>query len=188
MPGAHAPSPQQLVTSDELARTPNLGRCELVEGRVVHMSPTGFVHGRVEAAFAAVLRAFVSPRKLGYVLTGEVGILTRRVPDTVRGADVLFISNERFAGKTPGRAFLDVAPELVVEVLSPDDRPGEVLRKLGEYFDMGVKLVWLADPEQQVVMAHRSLTEVRCFTREGSLPGDDVLPGFEVSLREIFED
>jgi Uma2 family endonuclease len=186
MSGATAPSPQTLVTGDELARTPNLGRCELVEGRVIDMSPTGYEHGRIEARFAAILQQFVLPKKLGHVLTGEVGIFTRRNPDTVRGADVLYISNERFARKTPGRAFLDVAPELVVEVLSPDDRPGEVLRKLGEYFDAGVLLVWLADPEERVVMAHRSLTDVRRFAISDSLSGDDVLPGFTVPLSEIF--
>jgi Uma2 family endonuclease len=176
------------VTGDELARTPNLGRCELVEGRVVSMSPTGFLHGDIELRFGVALRAFVEPRRLGHVLVGEVGIFTRRDPDTVRGADVLFISNERFAHKTPGRAFLDVAPELVVEVLSPDDRPGEVMHKLGEYFEAGVKLVWLADPDQRVVISYRSLTDVRRFTREDTLPGDDVLPGLEIALRAIFED
>jgi Uma2 family endonuclease len=188
MSGAQAPSPQALVTGDELARVPNLGRCELVLGRVVHMSPTGFVHGEIEARFAAALSAFVEPRGVGKVLTGEVGIFTRRNPDTVRGADVLYISNERFALKTAGRAFLDVAPELVVEVLSPDDRPGEVRTKLTEYFEAGVKVVWMADPEERSVLAHRSVTDFRRFTRDDVLAADEVLPGFVLPLRDIFRD
>ena len=188
MSGAQAPSPQALVTGDELARVPNRGRCELVVGKVVHMSPTGFVHGEIEARFGAALYAFVDPRGLGRILTGEVGIFTRRNPDTVRGADVLYISNERFAQKSPGRAFLDVAPELVIEVLSPDDRPGEIRTKLGEYFEAGVKVVWLARPDERDVLAHRTVAEFRRVTRDEVLTAEDVLPGLALPLREVFRD
>ena len=90
MSGAQAPSPQGLVTGDELARVPNLGRCELVQGRVVPMSPTGFVHGEIEARFAAALMAFVEPRGLGKVLTGEsargsIVLVTRTHASTASG-------------------------------------------------------------------------------------------------------
>jgi Uma2 family endonuclease len=130
----------------------------------------------------------VKPRKLGKVLVGEVGIYTRRGPDTVRGAKVVFISNARYAGLKSSRKFLDVAPELVVEVLSPHDPPGELGRKLQEYLEAGVRLVWVADPEARTVTAHTSLLDARRLGESDVLTGGDVLPGFEVAVRELFED
>ena len=120
------PTDARPITGEELAGLPDSGPCELVLGRIVPMSPTGGEHGRVEGNFCEAIRAFVRPRNLGKVLVGEIGIFTHRGPDTVRGADVAFISNERYARLKSNRGFLDVAPELVVEVLSPDDRPGEL--------------------------------------------------------------
>ena len=167
---------------------PNLGPCELVLGRIVPMSPTGGEHGRVEGNFYAAIRHFVRPRKLGKVLVGEIGIFTRRDPDTVRGADVAFISNERYERVKSRRGFLDVPPELVVEVLSPYDPPGELSRKLHEYFEAGVRLVWVADPEARTALAYRSPTDFRELRGSDALTGDDVLPGFEVEVETLFED
>jgi Uma2 family endonuclease len=116
-----------------------------------------------------------------------VGIYTRRNPDTVRGADALFISKER-AANIKSKGYLDVAPDLVVEVLSPDDRWNEVNQKLREYFEIGVRLVWVADPTERVVYAYRSLTDVRQFAEKDQLPGDDVLAGFSVAVGNLFEE
>ncbi len=176
----------KLITGDELAAMGDIGPCELVEGRIMPMSPTGDEHGSYEGNFYAVLRAFVQSHRLGKVRVGEVGVYTRRNPDTVRGADVLFISTERYARKQ-SRSFLDVAPDLIVEVLSPNDPWSEVTQKLREYFAIGVRLVWIADPDAQAVYAYRSLTDVREFTAHDDLPGDEVLPGFTVPVAQLFE-
>ena len=181
-------STERLITGEELARMPEIGRSELVEGRIVRMSPTGFRHGGVELRIGTVLNAFVEPLRIGRVLVGEVGIYTRRNPDTVRGADVLFISNERYARASKDKAFLDVAPELVVEVLSPDDRPGEVARKISEYFEAGVLRVWIADPSRRTLRVHRTANESRELKPEDNLSDDEVLPGFEVLVSELFPD
>lgn len=177
----------ELITGEELLAMGEMGRCELVEGEIVMLSPTGSRHGSVELNFGEALRAFVRPRKLGLVKVGEVGIYTRRNPDTVRGADALFISNER-AAKLSSSAYLDVAPDLVVEVLSPDDRWTEMTKKLREYFAIGVRLVWVADPDSRTVSAYRSPTDVREFSASDALPGDDVLPGFSVAVASVFEE
>lgn len=179
---------ERIITAEELARTPALGRCELVEGRIVRMSPTGHRHGGVEARIGKILANFVDPRKIGRVLVGEVGVYTRRNPDTVRGADVLYISKERFQRASKDKAFLDAAPELVVEVLSPDDRPAELARKLSEYFAVGVLLVWVADPESRSVRAYRSPSDVRELGEEETLTGDEALPGFEAPVAQFFEE
>ena len=85
------------LTGEELLRRPDLGPCELVEGRVVPMTLTGFRHGWIESRLATVLSLWAEKTKRGSVLTGEVGIYVRRSPDTVRAADISFISHERLA-------------------------------------------------------------------------------------------
>ncbi len=151
------------------------------------LSPTGSRHGTVEGNFYAAIRDFVRQRHLGFVKVGEVGIYIHRNPDTVRGADVLFISNER-AAKLSSSSFLDVAPDLIVEVLSPEDRWSEVTKKLQEYFAIGVRLVWVADPEERIVQAYRSPTDMKQFRASETLAGDEVLPGFSVPVATLFED
>jgi Uma2 family endonuclease len=176
------------ITGEELADLPGVGPCELVEGRIVPMSPTGGEHGRVEGNFFAAIQSFARERGLGKVLVGEVGVFTRRSPDTVRGADVAFLSNDRYGKLASKRGFLDVAPDLVVEVLSPRDSAVGLTQKLREYFAVGVRLVWVADPEAKAVLAYRSLTDVREFRESDRLPGDDVLPGFAVGVAHLFEE
>lgn len=181
-----APTKTSLITGEELAAMGDLGPCELVEGRIVPVSPAGSEHGIIEFTIGSALRAFVQQNNLGKVGGGEAGIYTRRNPDTVRGADVFFISHERYAQRKSG-SFLDVAPELVVEVLSPSDSWTEVTQKLREYFTIGVRLVWIVDPGSRSVYAYRALTDVREFTAVDELPGDDVLPGFAVNVASLFE-
>src|SRR5204863_6840588 len=91
------PTKPPLITGEELLAMGDVGPCELIDGRIVPMSPTGEEHGFVEATLAAALIEFVRSRKLGRVMTGEVGVFTRRSPDRVRGADVVFISSARGA-------------------------------------------------------------------------------------------
>jgi Uma2 family endonuclease len=176
-----------LITGEELAQMGDIGPCELVRGRIVSMSPTGDAHGGYEGNFYYAIRLFVDAHKLGKVRVGEVGIYVARNPDTVCGADAIFISHERYAQKQSS-SYLDVGPELVVEILSPNDAWSKVMQKLREYFAIGVRLIWVADPATRTVFAYRSITDVREFTTQDELPGDDVLPGFVVPVAQLFED
>lgn len=182
------PQTEALITGDELLAMGDMGPCELVEGRIVRMSPTGLEHGGYESNFDEHLKAFVRHHRLGRVFVGEVGIYVRRNPDTIRAADVLFVSHARLAQRHKKQGYLDVAPELIVEVLSPDDAWSDVMQKLREYFTIGVQIVWVADPASRTVYAYRSLTDVREFTEKDALPGDDVLPGFTVPVARLFEE
>ena len=188
MTSATSPTDARPITGEELAELPNHGPCELVLGRIVPMSPTGGEHGRVEANICEALRSFVRPRKLGKVLVGEVGIFTQRGPDTVRGADVAFISNERYERLESKRGFLKVAPDLVVEVLSPLDSAAELAQKVREYFAAGVRLVWVADPERSLVRVHHPLADVSELRGTDRLSGGDVLPGFEIEVTALLEE
>lgn len=90
-----APPETKLITGDELLARGDIGRCELIDGRIVPMSPAGAEHGILELNLALALKLFVQERQLGQVMTGEVGIYIRRNPDRVRGADIVFISKEK---------------------------------------------------------------------------------------------
>lgn len=113
---------------------------------------------------------------------GKVGLYTSRAPDTVRAADALFISHDRYGRQGPG-AFLDVAPELVVEILSPEDHPGV---KAGEYLAIGVDRVWLVDRRRRQVRIHRSPDQVETLEIGDTLRDEDILPGFSLPLSELF--
>ena len=176
---------QRLITGEELYRRPDLEPCELVDGRIVPTSPTGDLHGGIEALLAASLLAYARKAERGKVCTGEVGIYIRRNPDTVRAADVLFISNERWS-RRGSEGYLDVAPELVVEILSPEDRWSDVTAKLADYFAAGVAVVWVVDPCLRKVFAYRSLTDARQFGESDHLADEELLPGFSLPLSELF--
>jgi Uma2 family endonuclease len=177
----------RLLTGEELARMPVSDACELVAGRIVPVSPGGVDHSLATANAFRMLDGFVRPRRLGRVLTGELGVYTRRDPDTVRGADVVFISTERYARRTVALTFLDVAPELVVEVLSARDSVMDLTDKLHEYFAAGARMVWVVAPRARRVYVHRSVVDVREVGEGDTLPGDDVLPEFTAPVAALFE-
>ncbi|HKF67577.1 MAG TPA: Uma2 family endonuclease, partial [Vicinamibacterales bacterium] len=127
---------------------------------------------------------FVSAQKLGLVLVGEVGIFTRWNPDRVRGADVVFISHEQYDRRTKTRGFLDVAPELVVEILSPE-RP-DTAQKVLEYLEIGVRLVLVVDPDARTITTHRPNGALMCHTESDAVPCQDVIPGFSLAAANVF--
>jgi Uma2 family endonuclease len=173
------------MTGEELLRRPDLEPCELVNGRVVPTMPTGDEHADLESELSMRLRAYGKETKRGRAIGGEVGIYIRRNPDTVRAADIAFISKERdLRPRTKG--FFEVAPELVVEILSPDHRSGRMEEKLRDYFSAGVQVVWLIDPEARHVLVHRSPSDVKLFDEGQVLTEEELLPGFSVSLSELF--
>ena len=175
-----------LITGDELARMPDHDLSELIDGRIVPMSPTNPEHGRIEAKIATLLDRFVSVQNLGIVMTGEVGIFTRWKPDRVRGADVVFISHAQYDRRTKTRGFLDVAPELVVEILSPENAHIDIQQKVREYLAIGVRTVLVADPVSRTVMAHSLSGGVQRYTEGDAVPCDEAIPGFTLSVVGVF--
>jgi Uma2 family endonuclease len=149
------------------------------------LSPTKMPHGRYEYEIAKVIGDFAEENNLGVVMVGEVGVYTGRDPDTVRGADVLFISHNQLAKATPG-GFLDVAPELIVEIMSPSDRWSDVRKKIKEYFGIGVSAVLIVEPEEQTVALYRSPTDIREYNAEDIVQLDDILPGFGLQLNRLW--
>jgi len=176
---------ERLYNGEEALALGDIGPYELIEGRIVRMSPTKPRHGNYEYRLAKALGDFVDKHRLGQVQVGEVGIYVRRNPDTVRAADVLFISNERLAKASPDN-FLDVAPELVAEIVSPDDRWTEIRQKIREYFSAGVAVVLVVDPSERTAAVYHSPTNLREFAHTDILTLEDVLPGFSLPVVELF--
>ena len=139
--------PTELMTADELLRA-NLPdrRVELIRGVLVVREPAGGRHGRVAAELARLIGTHVHDHHLGVVYGAETGFTLTRGPDTVRAPDVAFLQRDRVPTPEPG-GFLPLAPDLAVEILSPDDRPGETLAKVGYWLEAGTRLIWVVDPD-----------------------------------------
>ncbi len=180
------PETEAVLTGEELFASGDGDRLELVKGKPSPMTPTGYLHGLTESTLGSKLKMFVDQNGSGKVMVGEVGIYTGRNPDTVRAADILFISNRRMS-RVKSTGYLDVAPELVVEIISPGDRWCDIVDKLDEYFSIGVQNVWLVDPRHKQVFVYTSPTEATRFSGEQTITGGDVLPGFETRVLELFE-
>jgi Uma2 family endonuclease len=177
--------PESLISGEELLRRPDLGPCELVNGRVIPLPPTEPTHGTIEGNIGSELRAWARPMGKGKVSFGDAGIYIRRNPDTVRAPDVFFVSSERYA-LYGGSGYLNVAPELVVEVLSPSDCWSDVMDKIEDYFSAGINRVWVADPKLRRTSTYRSPTEVQHFHEGETLTDEELLPGFSLDVSEVF--
>ena len=178
----------QLVTAEELARLPDDGyRYELVEGRLVRMSPVNFDHGRVVMQIGFLLSSHLKQHPVG-VIGAEIGFKLAADPDTVRGPDIAFVRNERVPAANAQRGFFKGPPDVAIEVLSPDDRTSEVRAKTAEYLAKGVPLVLVVDPRKQIATVSRRGTDTVTLESETDIIDlSDVIPGFSCQLREIFQ-
>jgi Uma2 family endonuclease len=176
---------EPVTTAKQLLERSDLGRCELVRGKLIMMSPAGEEHGWIAMNIGAPLAFYVRQQGLGRVYAGDTGFHTARDPDTVRAPDMAFVRAER-AGDKPGHRFFPGAPDLAVEILSPSDRAGEVLAKVHEWLDAGCRAVWLVDPRTRTVTVYRSRTQIAVFGVGQQLSGDDVVAGFQMPVAEIF--
>ncbi len=170
-----------LISAEDLPRlSPPHKRTELVRGVMIVSEPTGFRHGVVAVRLVQLLANYVSERGLGLVL-GEAGFKLESDPDTVRGPDVSFVSRDRVPDPLP-KGYAAFAPDLAVEVLSPNDRPGEVLAKVADYLSAGSRLVWVVDPERRHARIYRADGGEALVGEDGALDGEDVVPGFSCRL------
>ena len=177
-----------LLTADELLRLSTTGgRYELVEGELFEMPPAGGVHGYAAMRIGSLLDSYVSENQLGYVFAAEAGFILRRNPDTVRAPDASFVSKDRLGMGDLPSGYVDVVPDLAVEVVSPSDRQGEVLDKVEEWLRAGTKLVWVIYPATRSATVHQSLGEHYDLTEADTLDGAQVVPGFTCNIKELWD-
>lgn len=179
------PAPGTATLRDVIEVRRREGRiCELVGG-VLLEKPMGDEESQLAVFIGEMLNAFVRKRNLG-VCSGEAG--TKQIkPNLVRIPDVSFTSWNRIPGRKRSRKPVPrLVPNLAIEILSTGNTPAEMKAKRQDYFDAGVELVWEIDPKQRIATVYRSLTDVRVLTENDRLEGEHVLPGFELSLAELF--
>lgn len=177
------------VTAEDLPYlAPEEGLCELVAGEIVREPAPGEEHGWVAGSLLALLGRFVREHRLGRLYAAETGFVVARDPDTVRAPDAAFVSAERLA-TTPRRGpYFEGAPDLAVEVLSPGNAPRAMAAKVRDYLSAGARAVWVVDPGPQTVTVHRPGRVPETLSRRDTLGGGSILPGFELPVRQIFEE
>lgn len=175
----------QPMTAEELLRMPDDGyRYELVRGELRKMPPAGGEHGEIAHEIGLQLGMYVKAKQLGKVYAAETGFLIGTNPDTVRAPDVAFVSQDRLAPRQKGYPAL--APDLVAEVVSPNDRPSEVAEKMADWLAAGTRMVLVIDPRQRTVTLYRPPTGMTVLMENDELDGGDVVPGWRLAVRELF--
>jgi Uma2 family endonuclease len=188
MTTATLPSGKPLTAAD-LARLPRTLATtdvdyELHDGRLVVMAPPGAHHGRRQAKFVRYLQTEGEERGHGLAYA-EVGIILRRNPDHLLGADAAFLSTGQLPPQLSPEGYLLTVPALILEVRSKNDTQPEIDGKVRDYLAAGAALVWVADPDTRAVTAHRPGQPVRVFTAAEFLTADPVIAGFSVAVAEL---
>lgn len=179
----------RLLTFEEFAALDLDTPADLIEGRIVELSRNNPTHSHLVAELTGLLAPHVRAKGLGLVYSGDVAIITKRNPDSGRGADLAFASHDRLRDQPKNCAALEIAPELIVEVISPSNAWNGVMEKLTEYFANGVDQVWIVTPATQTIHVYTSTTNVTGYSvaERPELAAGSVLPGFTLDLREVFE-
>ena len=175
------------VTAEELLHQPSDGyRYELVKGELKKIAPAGNEHGNLAMDFGTFLNVYVKANKLGKVYAAETGFKLSTDPDTVRAPDVAFISQKRLDEVGPVRGYWPGAPDLAVEVVSPGDLYTEVSEKVAEWLGAGSLMVVVVNPRNKQVLVHSSPTDVKVLGLGDTLEGGKVVPGWRLSVEELF--
>jgi len=178
---------KKLITAEEFARLPNPpdgSQQELVRGEIVILPPPGGRHGLCCSRIERRLANFVDDSRRGTVTCNDTGFISERDPDTVRGPDVAYWSKERLPEVPEG--YITIAPDLAVEVVSPSDIFSRIQKKIREYLDRGVRLVWVVDPEGRTVTVYKPQRQATILEENDTLSGEEVLPGFSCPVAELF--
>ena len=180
------PTVAGLMTAEELlyVTLPDK-QTELVRGELIVREPPGYQHGLVALKIARLIANHAHDHNLGVAVAAETGFKLFSKPDTVRAADAAFISRDR-APDPPPIGYLGLAPDLAVEVVSPNDRAGEVQGKVSDWLTAGSHLVWVIDPVRRRAVVYRADGSVALLSEHDVLEGDDVLPGFGCPLTELW--
>ncbi|MBP85997.1 MAG: hypothetical protein CMJ64_04650 [Planctomycetaceae bacterium] len=146
----------KLMTAEEYASLPGLGYpSELIMGRIVRINVPQSRHGQVCSRANRILGDFADDNHLGHVLSNDSGVMTQRDPDAVRGADVSFYSYQNVPKGPVESGYIKVAPEVVVEICSLDDRWPKILGRTAEYLEAGVAVVCVLDPGDSTAQLYR---------------------------------
>lgn len=177
---------KKLLSAEEFFLLPDPedgSRQELVRGEIITMPPAGGLHGVTCSKVDRKLGAFIDAGPGGTLTCNDTGFIIERHPDTVRGPDVAYWSRERLPAVPLG--YIEIPPDLLVEVLSPSNTSKQIRVKLKEYFARGVAIVWVVAPEDRTLTIYRTPDEGRLLHESATVTGDDVLPGFSCRVSDL---
>ena len=178
----------ELLTAEDLLRLNSRGvKGELIRGVLVETVSAGAEHSFIAGNILSAIHGHVRPRRLGRVGGTDGGVLVQRNPDTVREPDIFFASAARLPLGVRVQGYLEVMPELVVEIDSPSDTQQAVNDKTLMWLSLGVLMVVEVYPAERAIMVHRPSAPALTLTGDDVLDGGDVLPGFTLPLSEIFD-
>jgi Uma2 family endonuclease len=178
----------EITTAEQLFQAPDIGnRLELVRGVLIVMSPAGSEHGWIASRILIRLGTHVEANDLGKTFAAETGFLIEVNPDTVRAPDAAFVSHERLATAPPSSSYLQVAPDLVVEVVSPNDKSTDVESKAEQWLEAGSSIVLVADPKNQTIRVYKSKAQIEVFHSGEEFSSGDVCGDWKISVNEIFD-
>ena len=186
---ATTPIGEKLLTADEFLRLceQRVIKGELVKGVHHETMSAGGKHGEVAMAFGTAMTLHVRPNRLGRVAGSDTGVILERDPDTVREPDIAYFSVETLPLDIDVQGYYEVVPDLVVEIVSPNDSPQYVADRVTMWLSHGVRMVWVVYPVARTVAAHQSEGPTVIYTEDDELDGGDVLPEFRCSVRDILD-
>lgn len=179
----------RLLTAEEFAqRSATENREELERGRVITLPPPAKRHGQIGSKIIRSLWEFLNEHDRGHPICNDTGVVTRRQPDSVRGADVSFYPYlETPAGPIRETGYGEVPPEVVFEVVSPGDRWSEIVKKVGEYLGCGVATVVVLDDKRQTAHVYRQDDPAEILEADAELRLGGTLEGFRERVGRFFE-
>lgn len=179
---------KNLITANELfGMSPDNKRRELIHGVVRMMSPAGSEHGKVAARILVRLASHVEEHDLGEVFAAETGFRIGANPDTVRAPDAAFVSFARLQTAKPTRSYLELAPDLVVEVVSPNDSFSSVEAKARQWLDAGSRLVLIADPENETLQVYTGKQQRMLFKEGEVFESGKLLHNWSLAVNDVFK-
>jgi Uma2 family endonuclease len=173
-----------VLTAEEAFWLDPCERWELIEGRIVALSPVRSRHGRILSRLTRRREDCVERHGLGEVVAGDVGFILQRDPDTVRAPDLAFTRKSRLPAEE-AETFSTVVPDLAIEILSPSDRFADVERKVSEFLTAGAAVVWVIDPASRKAHVYRAGQAPEIVGVAGALEDPSLLPGLRVPLAEL---
>lgn len=171
-------------TAEDFFHSPLSKNHELVEGALVETMSTGFIHGVIAQEIGYFVLDFAKKHKLGVVTAAETGFILGE--KTYRGADSAFISNENLAKHGYPQGFFPTAPDIAIEVVSPNNTSEEMMQKVDLYLQNGSRLVWIIYPQTRLITVYRQNNLVSLLRENDTLEGEDVLPNFSLPVAALF--
>ena len=181
------PKPR-LYTAEDLEKMPGDARYELIRGELCPLPPNNNAeHGNKTMSLSARVTIYVEDNDLGRCFAAETRFTIEENPDTSIGPDFAFVAKERLPDMLP-KGYLKLAPDIVLETVSPSDTKREVSLKVARWLQAGTRIAWVLDPAAQTLTVHRTGVLPRILGPDDTLTGEEVLPGFEFPTQQLFRE